>query len=70
MLNFNNTCMRIECAKQISKNDKDEKRKGGKNKQSKLKTKKERKKERKKKVINLFVILKITLMDEQEEALK
>ena len=68
MLNFNNTCMRIECAKQISKNDKDEKRKGGKNKQSKFKKKK--KKKRKKKVINLFVILKITLMDEQEEALK
>ena len=66
MLNFNNTCMRIECAKQISKNDKDEKRKGGKNKQSKFK----KKRKRKKKVINLFVILKITLMDEQEEALK
>ena len=42
--NFNNTCMRIECAKQISKNDKDEKRKGGKNKQSKFKKKRKRKK--------------------------
>ena len=44
--NFNNTCMQIECAKQISKNEKDEKRKGGKNKQTKFKKKKERKKEK------------------------